>query len=849
MPNFSDTQDILEPVHPLPRDLLKVYVLGNTGAGKTTIIRKIMGTEKHAFPNIGNGRTTTVTTEYVLRKGLPFKATLVFKTQDEILSAIEDILFDAIDSVFQNKAQQNDDTLIENLVKNSLSETPDQTVRFKFILTSQQLEEIAQEILQFAKDKKHEDVLETEATSEFVKSKKEEIYLLIDSAVKTICTHELSEKYYSYERDDETIFIKESKKLLSNAQGSLASVLSYARVEGEFLNPQFKDYPLVLIDSEGIGHNLNAPPIRHFDFFHFSDYILFVEGMSDTTLFTSSEKQLKDIFEKGYANKLKVIFNKLNPLSIAGDKDAISVALRNLNGRVHGRQESNSVDIKEDMCFYLSTIDAKDAEDAEDAEAEIKKFLDHLQAESKKFFAISCNCDLIDFLSGNFLKPFLEKLNKQINEGHWKTVYAFNRRMVNSEDQYNDITPISDLCNAVFREFNFQQIIKFPEKITLGEQGKRINQVKQELFQRLLDYSRWTILTNQHAAWEAVLSISGQGSKNQRAVAISEIFSGVAQSINSSDFEERVKNSFNAICAADPRIKISAKNGIQLRIRGYKIIKDAEIKLTSLTIIAGENDTGKSTISKMLFKEVRKLILYRNSLAYPDLKLYPNYPVFIDTPDVLDKFSYIKNTQLLAKQNDLNYELPEWVTDLVLRLASKPSSPIPLDKHHELLQSIHEIIGGEIRYKQATVDDLVYEKESITGPIPILDTSTGIKMFGILQMLIQNQTIRPGSVLILDEPEVHIHPNWQLKYAELIIALVKNGVRVMLSSHSPYMIEALVRYSRREKVDNIELYLTEKENNQSNVQCVTHDISKIFDKLSEPFNEFNRLDLEEATHG
>jgi hypothetical protein len=32
------------------------------------------------------------------------------------------------------------------------------------------------------------------------------------------------------------------------------------------------------------------------------------------------------------------------------------------------------------------------------------------------------------------------------------------------------------------------------------------------------------------------------------------------------------------------------------------------------------------------------------------------------------------------------------------------------------------------------------------------------------------------TLIVLDEPEVHLHPNWQLKYAEIITLLVKNNI-------------------------------------------------------------------------
>jgi predicted ATPase len=96
---------------------------------------------------------------------------------------------------------------------------------------------------------------------------------------------------------------------------------------------------------------------------------------------------------------------------------------------------------------------------------------------------------------------------------------------------------------------------------------------------------------------------------------------------------------------------------------------------------------------------------------------------------------------------------------------------------------------------------------------------------------------------VLDEPEVHLHPKWQLEMAKVIVELVKNGVKVLVNSHSPYMIEALQRYAELEKV-TADFYLAEdgyiKKENDSNSET----LAKIFEKLSEPFDVFEEMDSE-----
>lgn len=278
---------------------------------------------------------------------------------------------------------------------------------------------------------------------------------------------------------------------------------------------------------------------------------------------------------------------------------------------------------------------------------------------------------------------------------------------------------------------------------------------------------------------------------------------------------------------------------MELQLKNIGMIKEANVKIDGLSVIAGENDTGKSTVGKELFKQVRRYIIEEeidNSLIL-DINEEIHLPIFIDTPDLLAKFNYIKNTSVLLQQNKLNFELPIEVTDLILRISQLPEK----SKNIKEFQIIKNIISGEIYYNKSK-DDIFYKKNNLPKSLPMSKTSSGIKMFGYFQMLILNKSIKSGTVLILDEPEVHLHPKWQLKMAKFIVKLIKDkGVKVLVTSHSPYMIEALQRYSELSKV-NSDFYLAEdgyiKKENDSNSET----LAKIFEKLSEPFDVFDEMD-------
>ncbi|WP_151722857.1 AAA family ATPase, partial [Acinetobacter ursingii] len=135
--------------------------------------------------------------------------------------------------------------------------------------------------------------------------------------------------------------------------------------------------------------------------------------------------------------------------------------------------------------------------------------------------------------------------------------------------------------------------------------------------------------------------------------------------------------------------------------------------------------------------------------------------------------------------------------------------------------------------------DFILKKDQGSS-VPIRNTASGSKVFGILQLLSSNDFINKKSLLVFDEPENHLHPKWQLKLAEILIDLAEQGVYILVSSHSPYMIEALKRYSDLAGLEKESSFYLAKENSIQNKD----KLEEIFQVLSEPFEVFRKMDRE-----
>ena len=99
-----------------------------------------------------------------------------------------------------------------------------------------------------------------------------------------------------------------------------------------------------------------------------------------------------------------------------------------------------------------------------------------------------------------------------------------------------------------------------------------------------------------------------------------------------------------------------------------------------------------------------------------------------------------------------------------------------------------------------------------------------------------------------------MHPKWQITLASILVELAKDGIPILISTHSPYFVQG-IRYSaaRHEMEKYVNYYLAEKEegNSLAVIKDVTKDLNQIFMKLAAPLNsimnvsEVRRKKLEE----
>lgn len=157
-----------------------------------------------------------------------------------------------------------------------------------------------------------------------------------------------------------------------------------------------------------------------------------------------------------------------------------------------------------------------------------------------------------------------------------------------------------------------------------------------------------------------------------------------------------------------------------------------------------------------------------------------------------------------------------------------------------ILNEIKKEIVGNLEYDNKN-NKIIYRSNG--KDFSIKNVATGVKSLGILEILLSNGRLNKNTILIIDEPEVHLHPKWQVKYAEILILISqKLNVKVLLNSHSPYFIRALDLLGKYHNYrDYINFYTLHKDNESTIITKAKEDLTDIFSVLMEPYEIFDEI--------
>ena len=199
-----------------------------------------------------------------------------------------------------------------------------------------------------------------------------------------------------------------------------------------------------------------------------------------------------------------------------------------------------------------------------------------------------------------------------------------------------------------------------------------------------------------------------------------------------------------------------------------------------------------------------------------------NKAIYVDTP--------------MAVSEEFAYDNKFW--DNLNDLMMYPAKDMQMsDSSLKIERRIKKLIKGQVKVSKDDFNqnELHYIREDGLD-IKLDDVATGFKAFSYIQRLLENGHLNSNTLLMIDEPEAHLHPQWIVEFARLLVLLNKElGVKIMVASHNPDMVAAIHAISRKEeRTDVTRFYIAEPSESP-----YTYSYRDLGNNIEDIFKSFN----------
>lgn len=178
---------------------------------------------------------------------------------------------------------------------------------------------------------------------------------------------------------------------------------------------------------------------------------------------------------------------------------------------------------------------------------------------------------------------------------------------------------------------------------------------------------------------------------------------------------------------------------------------------------------------------------------------------------------------------------------LLNRIANEDEESYEEYTESKKVREIIEYIVGKVTHGSLKNDSsgISFVDNKGQKPVELSNLSAGLKVFVVIQTLLENGSLKRGDILLIDEPEVNLHPEWQVVLAEILVLLRKElGIVLYINSHSPYFIRAIeVKLAQNEMTLEGKFYLTVPQEDLYHVEDVTQETERIYELLYKPLEK------------
>ena len=246
-------------------------------------------------------------------------------------------------------------------------------------------------------------------------------------------------------------------------------------------------------------------------------------------------------------------------------------------------------------------------------------------------------------------------------------------------------------------------------------------------------------------------------------------------------------------------------------IENFKVLKDFKIDFCNddtvnpITILTGINGSGKTTVLEFIYETLRKQnITNNNKNSYIEIedetlfstKSFSGY--YTLTSDFLksqrnNSAFNLSDKLIYYKASEENSSAKKIITDYVDELIYEKDikSSLAYEQVRKTLNETLSSIDLQVEFSSLDKEKEIFFRNKQSEKIKLKDLSGGekeiiTKVFPLFISEIKD------SVILIDEPESSLHPNWQNEIIGLYKRIAeKNNNQIIIATHSPHIVSAV----------------------------------------------------------
>ncbi len=328
-----------------------------------------------------------------------------------------------------------------------------------------------------------------------------------------------------------------------------------------------------------------------------------------------------------------------------------------------------------------------------------------------------------------------------------------------------------------------------------------------------------------------------------RALNNSELFTGeLERCFDLDSTSELIRFTGNKRNSLKVSLKVSEENkplwNFGMKNSGADITVDGDVNKDMTLHIKDERVS-----QEILSLEDLTLLLQANRSEIPDFYYFPApRGGIMEIRGVITSSLLDRATRVGLEHFPATSMLTGMIADFLLHIINYKERNISENGMIAIAQTLEkEVLHGEIviRYPAgAAYPQILYRPQKAEQALRMSQSSSMVPELAPLVLFLRG-VVKPGDTLIIEEPESHLHPRAQTKIAITLARLVRAGVRVIITTHSDWLLEQIGNLVREGEVMKLE-----KNETKPNIWLTAEEVGTWWFHADKPVEEikFDRIE-------